>query len=157
MNVTHPRRTRRTHSEEFKRSLIDACGEPGASVAGVALANGINANQLRRWMRERGIEPPELSCLPLRLAAAEPMGGFVPVQLSSCPDAPIRIELRKGAASVTVEWPASSAAECGTWLREWLGSSGVKRYRLRLRIPTKPATRYDRKSATASAGQWQVT
>ena len=58
MNVTEPRRTRRTHSEEFKRSLIDACVEPGASVAGVALANGINANQLRRWMRERGIEPP---------------------------------------------------------------------------------------------------
>jgi len=121
MNVTNPRRTRRTHSEAFKRALIEACGEPGASVAGVALANGINANQLRRWMRERGIEPPELSCLPLRVAPAEPMGAFVPVQLSSCPDALIRIELRKGAASVTVEWPASSAAECGTWLREWLG------------------------------------
>ena len=74
MNVTKPRRTRRIHSEEFKQSLIEACGEPGASVAGVALANGINANQLRRWMRERGIEPPELSCLPLRVAASEPMG-----------------------------------------------------------------------------------
>ncbi|MBK7848170.1 MAG: transposase [Zoogloea sp.] len=59
MTITQqPRRTRRTHSEAFKRSLIEACGEPGASVAGVALANGINANQLRRWMRERGIEPP---------------------------------------------------------------------------------------------------
>jgi transposase len=68
MIVTPPRRTRRTHSEEFKRSLIDACGEPGVSVAGMALANGINANQLRRWMRERGIEPPELSCLSLRPA-----------------------------------------------------------------------------------------
>ena len=71
MNVTKPRRTRRTHSEAFKRSLIEACNEPGASVAGVALANGINANQLRRWMRERGIEPPELSCLPLRVAAGD--------------------------------------------------------------------------------------
>ena len=54
VNVIQPRRTRRTHSEEFKRSLIEVCGEPGASVAGVALASsGINANQLRRWMRER--------------------------------------------------------------------------------------------------------
>ncbi len=121
MNVTPPRRTRRTHSEELKRSLIEACGEPGASVAGVALANGINANQLRRWMRERGIEPPELSCMPLRVAASEPMGAFVPVRLSSCPDAPIRLELRKGTATVSVEWPASSAAACGAWLREWLG------------------------------------
>ncbi len=67
MTTPQPRRTRRTHSEAFKQSLIEACGEPGASVAGVALANGINANQLRRWMRERGIEPPELSCLPLRV------------------------------------------------------------------------------------------
>ena len=110
MTITQPLRTRRTHSEAFKQSLIEACGEPGASVAGVALANGINANQLRRWMRERGIEPPELSCLPLRVAASEPMGGFVPVQLSPSVDPPIRVELRKGTAVVTVDWPASSAA-----------------------------------------------
>ena len=121
MNVTKPRRTRRTLSEAFKPSLIEACGETGASVAGVVLANGINANQLRRWMRERGIEPPELSCLPLRAAASEPMGGFIPVQLSPCVDRPIRLELRKGAAVVTVDWPVSSAAACGAWLREWLG------------------------------------
>ena len=38
--------------------MIEACNGPGTSVAGVALANGVNANQLRRWMRERGIEPP---------------------------------------------------------------------------------------------------
>ena len=54
MTITQPLRTRRTHSEAFKQSLIEASGEPGASVAGVALANGINANPLRRWMRERG-------------------------------------------------------------------------------------------------------
>lgn len=121
MTVIQPRRTRRTHAEAFKQSLIEACGEPGASVAGVALANGINANLLRRWMRERGIEPSELSCLPLRLAPSEPMGGFVPVQLTQSAHAPIRLELRKGAATVTVEWPASSAAACSAWLREWLG------------------------------------
>ena len=31
MNVSKPRRTRRTHSEEFKQSLINACGEPGVT------------------------------------------------------------------------------------------------------------------------------
>jgi len=121
MATAQPRRTRRTHSEAFKQSLIEACGEPGASVAGVALTSGINANQLRRWMRERGIGPPELSCLPLRVAASEPMGGFVPVRLSPCADPPIRLELRKGAVVVTVGWPASAAAACGAGLREWLG------------------------------------
>jgi transposase len=44
--------------EEFKQAVIAACCEPGASVAGIAMANGVNANQVRRWMRERGIEPP---------------------------------------------------------------------------------------------------
>lgn len=28
MNVTSPRRIRRTHSEAFKQSLIEACGHP---------------------------------------------------------------------------------------------------------------------------------
>jgi transposase-like protein len=121
MNVTKPRRTRRTHTEAFKRSLIEACNEPGASVAGVAMANGINANQLWRWMRERGIEPTELSCLPLHPVTSDAVGGFVPVQLTQSTAAPIRLELRKGAAALTVEWPASSAAACGAWLREWLG------------------------------------
>ena len=121
MNVTKPRRTRRIHTEAFKRSLIEACNEPGASVAGVAMANGINANQLHRWMRERGIEPPELSCLPLHPVTSDAVGGFVPVQLTQSTASPIRLELRKGAAALTVEWPASSAAACGAWLREWLG------------------------------------
>ena len=40
MNVTKPRQIRRTHSEEFKRSLIEACGKPGASVAGVVSPTG---------------------------------------------------------------------------------------------------------------------
>ncbi|TXH86251.1 transposase [Thauera aminoaromatica] len=121
MNVTKPSRTRRTHSDEFNLSLIESFFYPFSSVVGVYLANGINANQLRRWMRERGIEPPKLSCLPLRVAASKPLGGFVPMQLPPSLDAPIRLELRKDTATVTVEWPASSAAACGAWLREWLG------------------------------------
>lgn len=55
------------------------------------MANGINANQLRRWMRERGIQPPELSCLPLRPAASKAIGGFIPVQLTQSTNAPIRL------------------------------------------------------------------
>ena len=58
MDVVIPRRTRRPHSEAFKESVVSACREPGVSVAGVALATGLNANQVRRWMRDRGVEPP---------------------------------------------------------------------------------------------------
>ena len=61
MEIEKPSRRRRTHPEAFKQAMIAACGEVGASVAGIALANGVNANQVRRWMRERGIEPPSVS------------------------------------------------------------------------------------------------
>lgn len=34
----------------FRRWLVEQARKPGASVAGLALRHGINANQLRRWM-----------------------------------------------------------------------------------------------------------
>lgn len=41
------RRERRRHSDEFNRQVA-ACRQPGVSMAAVALANGRNANLLRR-------------------------------------------------------------------------------------------------------------
>ena len=50
MEIQKPSRRRRHHPEEFKLAVIEACCEPGASVAGIAMANGVNANQVRRWI-----------------------------------------------------------------------------------------------------------
>jgi len=47
------RRSRRRYTEEFKKQAIEACLQPGVSMASVALANGLNANLLRRWVIER--------------------------------------------------------------------------------------------------------
>ena len=58
MEINTPVRRRRTHTESFKQSVINACQAPGASVAGVALTHGVNANQVRRWLRERGVVLP---------------------------------------------------------------------------------------------------
>jgi transposase len=44
--------TRRTHNLEFKQSAVEASRQPGASIAGVAMAHGINANQLHKWRRQ---------------------------------------------------------------------------------------------------------
>jgi transposase len=41
---------RRTYSIAAKRALVELCKGPGVSVAGTALAHGINANLLRRWI-----------------------------------------------------------------------------------------------------------
>ena len=43
-------RRRRKHSDEFKARAVRACEQPGVSMAAVALAHGINANLLRRWV-----------------------------------------------------------------------------------------------------------
>ena len=48
--VRAPPGGRRTYSVAAKRALVQSCMRPGVSVASTALANGINANLLRRWM-----------------------------------------------------------------------------------------------------------
>ena len=121
MDVVIPRRTRRTHSEAFKRSVVAACREPGVSVAGVALANGVNANQVHRWMRERGIEPPSRRMSGGAALTALADASFVPVQVASAVEAPvIRLEAQRGNARVKVEWPLQAADACSAWLCEWL-------------------------------------
>jgi len=43
---------RRHYAATFKRELVERSLQPGASVSGIALENGINANVLFRWRRE---------------------------------------------------------------------------------------------------------
>jgi transposase len=44
---------RRQHDRAFKARLVRESMQPGASVAAIAMANGINANMLFKWRRER--------------------------------------------------------------------------------------------------------
>jgi transposase len=118
------RRRRRLHSDEFKANAVASCTQPGMSMAAVAMAHGVNANLLRRWVREAELRPggvqPEVPVATITPPGAV-SSAFVPMQLparSAAPD--IRIELRRGATSVNVTWPASSAAECAAWMRELL-------------------------------------
>lgn len=96
------RRRRRTHSDELKARTVGACRQPGVSIAAVAMANGLNANLLRRWVfdAERAAgDTGALQTVPNRSTASPPTPGFVPLQLSpgasAAPD--IRIELRAAA------------------------------------------------------------
>ena len=64
------RRVKRRHSPEFKARVIAACDARGASVAGVALAHGVNANLVRKWIikKSRALVPTStLSLLPVRI------------------------------------------------------------------------------------------
>lgn len=104
--------------------MVAACRQPGISVAAVALANGLNANLLHRWI---AAHEQSATAAPHVPALAEPTqdgppAGFVPVALApkTETDQPIRIELRRGAITVTIAWPASAAADCAAWVRELL-------------------------------------
>lgn len=120
------RRRRRIHSAEFKASLIQTCQHPGVSIASVALANGVNANMLRKWVdeAERG-EPRELksrSVMRTQPSVGESSSpDFISLQLPiSAPAADIHIELMRSGTSIKVKWPASAAAQCGAWLQALL-------------------------------------
>ena len=49
-NASRPQR--RFYSPELKGQVRQECRQSGASVAGVALSHGINANIVHRWLRE---------------------------------------------------------------------------------------------------------
>ena len=48
---------RRKHSAQFRAEVLQACRQADASVAAIALRNGLNANVVYRWLREdaRGV------------------------------------------------------------------------------------------------------
>jgi transposase-like protein len=123
--VKAPRRqVRRRHAEEFKREVITACLQPGISVAAVALANGLNANLLRRWVKDHrdAQEVEDGAEIGDQDEALRP-ATLVPVTVSTPEIAPageIKIAIHREQALVEVTWPVSQAAICAQWLREIL-------------------------------------
>lgn len=120
-NVDVQRARRRRYSAEFKAQAVNACMRPGISIAAVALHHRLNANLLRRWVSDQ----EELAVADqARQAMTVSPAEFVPLQLPPPTSAPamqdIVIEVRRGAALVTVRWPGSAAADCASWLQGWL-------------------------------------
>ncbi len=100
----------------MKTQVVAECGEPGASVAKVAMAHGINANVVHRW-RQLARDG--------KVATSAKMGEFIALPLaapamSAAAPADIRVELRRGAITMNVTWPAHAAADFAAWTRELL-------------------------------------
>ncbi|WP_395670200.1 IS66-like element accessory protein TnpA [Rhodoferax sp.] len=106
------KKTRRRYGAELKQQILAQCAKPGASVASVAMSHGINANVVHKWRRQGSgalpaLQAPSFVALPLAPPACAP-----------APD--IRIELRRGATSVSLTWPLAAAEQCAVWMRELL-------------------------------------
>ncbi len=71
---------RRQHEKSFKAELVEQCLVPGASVAAVALAGGVNANLLFKWRRDH-LRSKRLT------GAASSSAVLVPVQVGPSLDA----------------------------------------------------------------------
>ena len=111
---TGTRAPRRRHADELKARVLAACGEPGASVAAVAQAQGLNANLVHKWRRGcaaqiHGADRPVRSAvtagaefialtLPATAVAAPATDG----RAIATPTADIRIEWRRGSAAIAV-------------------------------------------------------
>lgn len=114
------RSRRRRHSDEFKAEVIAACRQPGVSIASVALAHGLNANLLRRWIHERegDVATPRLPALESP-TLSESTPSFVPLALSkpATRAGDIHVDLWRHELKVSVTWPAAASAECAAALR----------------------------------------
>lgn len=120
--VVPPVAKRRYYSPELKVQVVQECRQAGASIARVALAHGINANIVHRWIHEE-----ERSALLLRAKSFLPvtLGSVVTPRLAAVVDTPapmpdIRVQIQRGASAITVNWPLDGAAACASWLQELL-------------------------------------
>ena len=121
------RTPRRQHERSFKARLVEQCLVPGASVAAVALAGGVNANLLFRWRSEH-------------LRAKRPIGApassavLVPVHVTSGADSdagsqPLAMAMAAVSTSMVAAAPGRSVRTTGVIELDIDGS------RLRLRGP----------------------
>ena len=120
------KRSWRRHSDEFRARVIAMARQPNTSVAAVALANGLNANMLRRWVRESelatstgadghqpvGVHTPTFVQLPMP----------VPPSLPASPEpaaARIEVEIQRNGTTLRASLPMDSRS--AAWLREVTG------------------------------------
>lgn len=96
------------------------CQQPGVSIAALANSHAMNANVLHRWLKEHQrsgrhqLISPRPSGAPV---AAAHSPAFIPLKLPTVVHEPcgIKVELRKGALSMTVTWPLGAVADFTQW------------------------------------------
>ena len=92
-------RGRHTYLPEFKQWIVEQALQPGMSLAGLAMGNQVNANQLRRWVQLHGKlgDAPAAAArlLPVTIAAG-------PTAVTSSPGAEVAVEIELAGAVVRV-------------------------------------------------------
>ena len=136
---------RRQYSAQLKSQVVGECEVPGASVARVAMAHGINANVVHSWrqiarttLRATGTAllpmttPTPTHFVPVVLpSVVKPPQHSVPHSSAALAPAPasasatftphhIEVVLHRGTTTLKLKWPTSACAQLGAWTREVL-------------------------------------
>jgi len=99
---------RQRYSPAFKARILAACEQPDISVAGVALANGLNANLIHKWRRLVKAQPSE---------QPEP-ADFLPIPMMTSgnhlsPNTTVMVEVNH----LKIHWPIAHIDRAIGWLR----------------------------------------
>jgi transposase-like protein len=119
------KRSWRKHSDEFKARVIAQALQPYASLASVAMANGINANMLRNWVHASSLASGPVTAI--RDDRNNPALSFVqlPMQVDTATPAAsvtspiIEVQIQRGETRVVVSLPLIT--DSAAWVREVLG------------------------------------
>ncbi|WP_084386255.1 IS66-like element accessory protein TnpA [Castellaniella caeni] len=117
-DTSTPRPARRRHSAAFKAQILQACGEPGASVSGIAIAHGLNPNMVQRWRREARGGELALPNAPVFVPVVAASQAAVSPRPNTQAATVIEVHLQRGALQAQVSWPVRDAHDCAAWLRE---------------------------------------
>ena len=122
-----PKRSWRKHSDEFKARVIEQALQPHASLASVALENGINANMLRNWVHASSSASGLITAS--RDERNNPALSFVqlPMQVDQAKATPaasvtspvVEVQIQRGETRVVVSLPLIT--DSAAWVREVLG------------------------------------
>ncbi|WP_079459415.1 IS66-like element accessory protein TnpA, partial [Pseudomonas aeruginosa] len=98
---------RRSYPKSFKAQVVEECTQPGASVAGVALSHGLNANLVHKWIRRQQAQLPAVP------------SGFIPIPLvpsvpatPSAADRAIQIAIPHRAGKLSVQCKRTGITPC---------------------------------------------
>ncbi|MCS9871954.1 transposase, partial [Pseudomonas aeruginosa] len=108
---------RRSYPKSFKAQIVEECTQPGASVAGVALSHGLNANLVHKWIRRQQAQLPAVpsSFIPIPLVPSLPA-----TSSAAAADMAIQIAIPHRAGKLSVQWPGNDPEGCARFLRELL-------------------------------------
>lgn len=109
-------RVRVHRTVEFKSRLVKLAAEPGASMAGIAVAHGLNPNLLRRWIRESDAPRLPAKFVPLLLES----GSHTAPQTAAPKAQRLEVSLERGDLRIQFKVDPSQLIELGQVLREVL-------------------------------------